>query len=186
MTEVSHEFLAAVEQIIAHVEPNCDGTLCDSVNLIRQVLRAKAKRAAEVKQFLTERKEAGVRLDPATAEVSCEYGEILDPYGVWGRDLSPEGHCSGWQYFARAPGSDVWVSFQDLSEGTSKALRARMESGEFHPREYTRNYDFPQPSSAERRCLFEHLRSPTGIAVMPVAHGFLALMPVPYLSIMGQ
>jgi hypothetical protein len=131
MTEVTNEFLAAVEKVVAHVEPNGDGTLCDSVDLIRKVLRAKAERAAEINQFLAERKEAGAQLDPATAEVLCTYGEILDPYGVWGRDLSPEESCYGRQSFARAPGSDIWISFYDLPKQTVNALRARMEAGEF-------------------------------------------------------
>jgi hypothetical protein len=46
-----------------------------------QVLRAKAKRVEEVKQFVAERKEAGSRLDPATAEVISRIAEPSDPYG---------------------------------------------------------------------------------------------------------
>jgi hypothetical protein len=95
------------------------------------VLRAKAERAAEVEQFLVEREVAGAALDPATAEVASSYGRILDPYGVYGDVLPTEAQCAGWTYFARAPGSDLWISLYDLPDATAKALWARMEAGEF-------------------------------------------------------
>jgi len=130
VTEVPNQFLAAVEKIIAHVEPNGGGALSDSVDLIRQVLRAKAERAAEVKRFLAERKEAGARLDPATAEVEWRYALTLDPYDIC-PDLPEECRQVGREYFARSPGSDVWVSFRDLPEETAKVLRLRMRAREF-------------------------------------------------------
>jgi hypothetical protein len=131
VTEVSNQFLAAVENIIAHVEPDGDVTLCESMDVVRQVLRAKAERAAEVEQFLVEREVAGAALDPATAEVASSYGRILDPYGVNTDDLSAEPQCVGRIYFARAPGSDLWISFYDLPNETAKVLWARMKAGEF-------------------------------------------------------
>jgi hypothetical protein len=131
MSKVSGKFLAAVERIVDHVEVDSDPALCEDVHFIRQFFQEMAERAVKVNQFLAERREAGARLDPATAEVLCTHGEILDPYGVWGSDLTPEERCYGRQYFARAPGSDLWVSFDDLPEETVNALRARMEAGEF-------------------------------------------------------
>jgi hypothetical protein len=115
-----------VGRIIDRIE--IDGTLRDSVDVIRQVLRAKAERTAEVNQFLAERKEAGARLDPATAEISRHHAQVLDPYGVLGDELDPEEQCVGKQYFARHPGSD-WISFYDLPEKTVSALRERIDAG---------------------------------------------------------
>jgi hypothetical protein len=69
-------------------------------------------------------KEAGRHIDPTTAEVDWKYGPILDPYGI-GQEIPEEGRCIGRLYFARAPGSDIWVWFGDLLEATSKALWER-------------------------------------------------------------
>jgi hypothetical protein len=69
-------------------------------------------------QWLAIRK--GLTIDPATAEVMWTYGYTLDPYGVY--ELSDEGKQIGREYFARSPGSDVWVSFDDLPDATAAAL----------------------------------------------------------------
>ena len=81
------------------------------------------------KQWLSERKEQGLKIDPETAEVFWNYGFVLDPYGLY--DLAEEEKCIGRIYFARSPGSDVWVSFYDLPEAASDRLWARMEAGDF-------------------------------------------------------
>ena len=44
----------------------------------------------EIKQFHAARKEAGLKIDPQTAEVNCGYGQILDPYDI-DENLPPEG-----------------------------------------------------------------------------------------------
>ena len=69
--------------------------------------------------------EAGRRIDPETAEVDWDYAETLDPYGIL--DLPEEDRWSiGREYFARAPGSDIWVSFcRFLTAATRRALWAR-------------------------------------------------------------
>ena len=57
------------------------------------------------------------------------YAQTLDPYGVldeW--ELPEEFHQVGREYFARAPGSDVWVGFGDLPEQTLERLRQRGQS----------------------------------------------------------
>jgi hypothetical protein len=69
-------------------------------------LREMVIRTQEQHEFLSIRKEAGLKIDPATAAVTWQHAQILDPYGV--RDLSPEEDCVGAVLFARAPGSDVW------------------------------------------------------------------------------
>jgi hypothetical protein len=75
----------------------------------------------ERKIWRATRKEAGLKIDPETAEVECIYVRILDPYGIY-PDPPEEYQQVGREYFARAPGSDVWVSFGDLPEATCDAL----------------------------------------------------------------
>jgi len=80
-------------------------------------------------QWLAIRKEAGLTIDPEIAEVFREYGQILDPYGVG--DLTDEECCIGPNYFARSPGSEMWVSFHDLPDVVRNRLWARLEAGDF-------------------------------------------------------
>ncbi len=88
-------------------------------------LREMVIRTQEQHEFLSIRKEAGLKIDPATAEVTWHHEQVLDPYGI--RDLSPEEDCVGAVLFARAPGSDVWVSQYELPSATVDALRLRIE-----------------------------------------------------------
>jgi hypothetical protein len=67
----------------------------------------------ERKAWLAIRKEAGLKIDPETAEVEWIYGQTLDPYGVY-PELPEEYWQVGREYFARSSGSDVWVNFDDL------------------------------------------------------------------------
>ncbi len=46
--------------------------------------------------------------NPSTAEVDWNYAQTSDPYGV-DPDLPEELQQVGRAYFARRPGSDVWV-----------------------------------------------------------------------------
>jgi hypothetical protein len=78
--------------------------------------------------WLTIRKQAALRIDPQTAEVIWEYGQTLDPYGVY--DLLPEEQQIGRNRFARSPDSDVWVSFHDLPKATLDELWRKIESGQ--------------------------------------------------------
>jgi hypothetical protein len=64
---------------------------------------------------------AGRQIDPETAEVCWEYGQVSDPYGVH-PDPPEEGVCVGRQYFARSPGNEIWVHFGDLPDETRNAL----------------------------------------------------------------
>ncbi len=81
-----------------------------------------------VEQWLTIRKEAGLKIDPETAKVIWDHRQVLDPYGV-NPDLTEEEWCVGRSYFACAPGSDIWVSFYDLPDTTRTALWKRLDSG---------------------------------------------------------
>ena len=80
-----------------------------------------------VEQWLANRKEAGLKIDPETAEVCWDYADTIDPYGV-DRDLPEELQQIGREYFARSPNSDVWVSFRDLPKATRDALWAKHSS----------------------------------------------------------
>jgi hypothetical protein len=75
----------------------------------------------DVEQWLAIRKEAALKIDPETAEVAWWYAQTLDPYGI-DPDLPEECEQIGREYFAFAPGSDIWVSFGDLPNETRDAL----------------------------------------------------------------
>jgi hypothetical protein len=78
-----------------------------------------------VEEWLAIRKEAGLIIDPETAEVFWTYARTADPYGVR-QDLTEEQRSIvGREYFARSPGSDIWVSFDDLPDSVLEALRQR-------------------------------------------------------------
>ena len=71
----------------------------------------------DIEKWLAIRKAEALKIDPDTAEVGWEYGQTLDPYGVC-PDLPEEYQQVGREYFARAPGSEVWVHFGDLPKET--------------------------------------------------------------------
>ncbi len=73
------------------------------------------------KIWLESRKEAGLKIDPETAEVGWCYAWMSDPYGVYPH-LPEENDNIGRAYFARSPGSNVWVDFGDLPEATRDTL----------------------------------------------------------------
>jgi hypothetical protein len=81
---------------------------------------------ADVEEWLAIRKEAGLHIDPETADVDWTYAQTLDPYGV-DPDLPEECQQVGRVYFARSPGSGVWVWFGDLPKATREALLQRHE-----------------------------------------------------------
>jgi hypothetical protein len=93
------------------------------------VKKRTASEEAEIEQWLAIRKEAGLKIDPETAEVDWSYGDTCDPYGVcdeW--ELPEEFYCIGREYFARSPGSDIWVHFDDLPRTVRKELWGRHRS----------------------------------------------------------
>jgi len=74
-----------------------------------------------VDQWLKIRKEAGLRINPETAEVEWCYGQTLDPYGIH-PELPEECQQIGREYFARSPESDIWVWFGDLPNEVEEKL----------------------------------------------------------------
>jgi hypothetical protein len=83
-----------------------------------------------IEEFLAIRKEAGLKIDPETAEVDWCYAQVLDPYGIY-PNPPDEAWCVGRAYFARSPDSDVWVEFRDLPEATRDALRQSWKTAVF-------------------------------------------------------
>jgi hypothetical protein len=77
---------------------------------------------------------AGSQIDTKTAEVCWWYGQIVDPYGVY-LDLPGECECVGRLYFARNPGSEVWIEFNDLPDSTRNALWNRPDPKDPAPTE---------------------------------------------------
>jgi hypothetical protein len=75
----------------------------------------------DIEAWLAIRKEAAKAINPATALVTWHWGHVLDPYGIF----SDEERCIGRIYFARAPLSDVWVSFDDLPKSVVDELWKR-------------------------------------------------------------
>jgi hypothetical protein len=73
----------------------------------------------ELEEWLAIRKEAGLKIDPETAEVFWSYEVLGDPYGLY---PDRENLGVGRHSFACSPGSDIWVWFGDLPEATEKAL----------------------------------------------------------------
>jgi len=73
------------------------------------------------RKWLAIRKEAGRKIDPDTAEVDWDYAFDEDPYGMYS-ELPEEARQVGRHYFARSPGSDIWVEFGDLPTATRDAL----------------------------------------------------------------
>ena len=61
----------------------------------------------ERQKFLAVRREAGVKIDPATAEVDWIYAQVMNPCGIY-PEISAD--CVGRSYFARSPESDIWLS----------------------------------------------------------------------------
>jgi hypothetical protein len=75
----------------------------------------------DVEEFLAIRRKAAQHIDPETAEVERDYGMDADPYGI-DRDLPEELQQVARIYFARSPGSDIWVWFGDLPETVRLAV----------------------------------------------------------------
>ena len=63
-----------------------------------------------MEQWLAIRKEAGLKINPKTAEVEWRYAQTLDPYGVY-PDLPEECQQVGREYFARSPEATYGSTF---------------------------------------------------------------------------
>jgi hypothetical protein len=81
-----------------------------------------------VDQWLAVRKAEAKTIDSRTAEVDWNYAQVIDPYGVLGK-IPDEHDCIGRAYFARNPGSEIWVSFDDLPDKTRDELWEALREG---------------------------------------------------------
>jgi hypothetical protein len=92
------------------------------------MMNAKYGLAVEVSAIYLKalRKAVGRQIDPETAEVFCDSAQVLDPYGDH-PNFPKEVDCVGTVYFARSPGSDVCISFDDLPLATRDALWKKLK-----------------------------------------------------------
>jgi hypothetical protein len=97
--------------------------------MVAEIRAEEAAKEQKIQEWLAVRKEAARQIDPETAEVFWEHGNIADPYGVL--RLPPEYECIGRCHFARAARSDIWVSFYHLTDATRERLWERIKSGQF-------------------------------------------------------
>ena len=100
--------------------------------VIREWIPAGEKRLIDgmtIQEWMAIRKEAGLKIDPETAEIASPYVQTLDPYGLYGE---PPEECwqIGREYFARSPGSDIWVNFGDLPDAVHDALWKKLTKPE--------------------------------------------------------
>ena len=80
------------------------------------------------------RKEAGLKIDPETAEVDWTYAQVLDPYGGAAPNFPEEYWCVGREYFARSPGSDIWVQFWRSARGDARCAVGKAQTKAGVPR----------------------------------------------------
>lgn len=80
-----------------------------------------------VKYLRALREAAGLAIDAKTAAVMWWHAQTLDPYGDY-PSVPDECDQVGREYFARAPGSEVWINFRDLPQATRDALWAKYQS----------------------------------------------------------
>jgi len=83
-----------------------------------------------IDEFRERRREAGLKIDPETAEICGGWhGSLFDPYYI--NPLLPR-EFKGYSekhWFARSPGSDIWVWDEDLPEATIEALYKKHNPG---------------------------------------------------------
>jgi hypothetical protein len=102
----------------------------EATRLADRAKRLVASGGVEIKAWLAVRKREAVRIDPMTAEVVWQHRYILDPYNV--HVLDDQEKVIGRVYFARQPGSNIWVSFDDLPEEVIGSLLSRKETSDAH------------------------------------------------------
>jgi hypothetical protein len=75
--------------------------------------------------WMAERRAAGKRINPATAEVWFEYADTADPYGD-GLVCEDERGTVGREFFAMDPVERIPVLFEDLPPATAYALEGEL------------------------------------------------------------
>jgi hypothetical protein len=108
----------------------------ECLKALRKAVRKKPNKKARINDVPTVevtveylealRKEVGRHIDPDTAEVDWVYAQVLDPYGD-ARDLPEQFQQVGRDYFARSPGSNLWIWFHDLPDAIADRLLEKHE-----------------------------------------------------------
>ena len=124
----------------------------------------------ETEAWLAIRKEAAKAINPATARVFWEHGYIVDPYRIL-PDLTDEEKCIGRNYFARAPLSEVYVSFHDLPKSVVDELWKRMKDPN-SPSPFDEIDDLPKVNQLVAEIMVRNNGEPGYAAA--VAHGIAA------------
>jgi hypothetical protein len=107
----------------------------DEVDYIQATLRV--ARDVAISLWLGIYRKEGLRLDPKTANVLQNYPVwIEDPYGVYGIE-----DCTSKANFARAPGSDLWILWDDLPKKTQRKLEKRLSEDRVDSQEASRSSD---------------------------------------------
>lgn len=94
------------------------------------------EKAVEIREWLEIRRLEGLKIDPETAEIDFRWTDGGDPYGVYETSQEDRGRS----YFACAPGSEIWVSFDDLPDETVERIweRRRAENKNLGCSEFAR------------------------------------------------
>jgi hypothetical protein len=82
-------------------------------------------------EFLVNRKAAGREIDVETCDILKWYADLEDPYGI----DRPVSGCIGRITFVASAESDGWVDEADLPEDKALALNARIERGDWKPKD---------------------------------------------------
>jgi hypothetical protein len=88
----------------------------------KEWVKLRKKVELRAREWLAQRAQEAKNINADTAEVTWTYAETFDPYGIGPYPLPRTLHQVGREYFARRPGSDIWVWFGDLPDATAKAL----------------------------------------------------------------
>jgi hypothetical protein len=113
----------ALVELQKRVTGSGDPTSTTVIEALFPNVPVKKRVPGELERWRAIRKEEGLKIAPETAEVTWWYAQTLDPYGLldeW--ELPEEVNMVGREYFARAPGSEIWVEFTDLPEETRDKL----------------------------------------------------------------
>lgn len=116
-------------------------------------MKLSQKLEAAREELLATRKQVGLEIDPEIAEVTWIYALTLDPYGIY-PELPEEYQQVGREYFARNPGSEVWVLFGDLPDNTREVLWQKHKANLAFPAGL-RDFDLRHAEQQRHECQFE-------------------------------
>ena len=99
------------------------------------VKKKTASEKAEIEKWLAIRKEAGLKIDPETAEVDWDYGNDFDPYGVWDEwEVPQEFEVVGRQRLGACSGKRCLGSFQRFARHRQRRVVGEASLADCFPR----------------------------------------------------